>query len=634
MKRAVISEMNRLIAKLINDQSHDGSWDYAFETGISTDSYMIILLRSLEIHDDKLIQALVKRILSKQESNGAWKLYHDEGSGNMPATLEAYYGLLYSGYINKKDPRMRAARQFILREGGIEKAGMFTKVLLSLTGQSPWPAIFPVPIEIFLSPIPLPVNFYDFSVYARANLTPILIVGNKKFQLKTDHSPDLSDLYVNRLQNNEDEPFFRSDDVNEWRNLITVLKEGMKSLTGFSEHLRTAAFDKAKQYMLGRIEPDGTFYSYFSSTFLMIFALLSLGYPKHHSTIKKAVQGLKSMACEIDGHVHMQYTTADVWNTSLISYALQEAGVPKSAESIQKANQYLLSRQHSKYGDWVVHNPDTLPGGWGFSNINSFNPDVDDTTASLRSIRHMAGRLPEYSGAWGRGINWVFSMQNKDGGWPAFERNVDKKLLNLVPVQGAEFTLLDPSSADLTGRTLEFLGNHTNLNKNHPSLKRGRNWLSSHQERDGSWYGRWGICYIYGTWAAVTGLIASGKRPESAVIQNAAAWLRLIQNEDGGWGESCHSDTEKKYVPLGESTLTDTAWAIDALIAASDTPTPEIQAGIKYLIENGNRQDWTEQYPKGQGMGGAFYIHYHSYRYIWPILALSHYRKKFLTEKQ
>ncbi|PLT35285.1 squalene--hopene cyclase [Bacillus sp. V5-8f] len=623
--------MERLIATLTNDQTMDGSWDYAFDTGIKTDAYMIILLRSLEIHDDKLIQALVGRILSKQERNGAWKLYHDEGTGNLSSTLEAYYGLLYSGYINEQDPRMRAARRFILGQGGMEKAGMFTKIMLALTGQSPWPAVFPVPIEVMLTPLSLPINFYDFSIYARANLTPILIVGNKRFQIKTERSPDISSLLNGRPYNEED-PFFHMENVREWRNLFTLIKQGINSIAGIPKQVREMAFEQAKRYMLDRIEEDGTFYSYFSSTFLMIFALLSLDYPKNHPIIRNAMKGLKSMACNVNGHLHMQYTTADVWNTSLISYALQEAGVPDSAEPIQKANRYLLSRQHTKYGDWVIHNPDTLPGGWGFSNINTINPDVDDTTASLRSIQVLVNKQPQYSSAWARGVNWVFSMQNDDGGWAAFERNVDKKLLNLLPVEGAEFLLLDPSSADLTGRTLEFLGKYTNLNKNHPSLKRGRKWIRSDQRMDGSWYGRWGICYIYGTWAAITGLMASGTRSESSIIQKSVAWLKNIQNKDGGWGESCHSDTQKKYIPLGASTLTDTAWAVDAIIAASDKLTPEIQAGINYLLENGSRQHWTEQYPKGQGAGGAFYIHYHSYRYIWPLLALSHFNKKFLME--
>lgn len=225
------------------------------------------------------------------------------------------------------------------------------------------------------------------------------------------------------------------------------------------------AIQQLKQYMLNRIEADGTLYSYFSSTFLMIFSLLSIGYPKNDPIITKAVEGLKSMACQIDGHTHIQYTTANVWNTSLISDALQQAGVSWEEPVIQSANNYLLRRQHYRYGDWMIHNPHSLPGGFGFSHINTINPDVDDTTASLRSIAHLTRHKPENHQAWDRGINWLFSMQNDDGGWAAFEENVDKKILNFIPVEGAKYLLTDPSTADLTGRTLEFYGNFTNLSK-------------------------------------------------------------------------------------------------------------------------------------------------------------------------
>jgi len=503
---------------------------------------------------------------------------------------------------------------------------MFNKTLLALTGQIDWPGVFPIPIEAILLPVSFPINFYDISVFGRANLTPLAILGNNRYQIKTKQSPNLSQLYVKKRSNHDVE----LNRNKEMRTYLLNLVQGMRSIVGITDNLEKLAIKQAKQYMLNRIEPDGTFYSYFSSTFLMIFALLSLGSSKKDPVIQNAVSGLKSMACEIDGHTHMQYTTADVWNTSLISHAIQEAGVDQSSDVIQKANHYLLSRQHVKYGDWVVHNQAALPGGWGFSNINTINPDVDDTTASLRSIRDLIVSRPEYHQAWDRGISWVLSMQNPDGGWPAFERKIDKKILNLLPVQGATFILLDPSSADLTGRTLEFLGNYSNLNKNHPIIKNAKKWLDQHQQSDGYWYGRWGICYIYGTWAALTGYMACGEISNASKIQKAVMWLKQIQNEDGGWGESCRSDIEKKYIPLGASTLTHTAWAVDALIAVSNEPTPEIEKGIKFLIDHGANQDWKTQYPKGQGMGGAFYIHYHSYRYIWPLLTLSHYKNKYL----
>ncbi|MHC0035575.1 squalene--hopene cyclase [Pseudoneobacillus sp. C159] len=616
--------MNRIIQKLKEDQTSNGTWEYPFETGVATDASMIILLRSLQINDERLIKELTERILSRQEENGAWKLFYDEGSGNLTATVEAYYALLYSGYYTKTDTKIRAAKKFILANGGMEKTHMLLKIMLAITGQYKWPRFFPIPIEAILLPTSFPINFFDFSVAGRANLIPMMILANKKFTLTTNGSPDLSDLYIRRSQEWEEEYLV-------WQRSAEVrsLFSSIKSLIGLPEQLHMEAMDRAKQYMLNRIEPDGTFYSYFSSTFLMIFAFLSLGYKKSHPLIQNAVKGLRSMTCQIKGKPHIQYTTASVWNTSLISYALQEAGIPVIDPVIQQANHYLLSRQHYKYGDWVIHNPHSLPGGWGFSNINTLNPDIDDTTASLRAIIQGVNTDPNVHQAWDRGKSWLLSMQNDDGGWSAFEKNVNKSFYKIIPIQGGEFLLTDPSTPDLTGRTLEFFGNYTNLSKHHPSLNRAANWLLNQQEKDGSWYGRWGICYLYGTWAAVTGLNAIGISQNHPAIQKAINWLKSIQNSDGGWGESCNSDIHKTYIPLGVSTTTQTAWALDTLISTSDKLTPEMAKGVQFLIDKSDDKDWTNDYPTGQGMAGGFYIHYHSYSYIFPLLALSHFQKKF-----
>lgn len=607
-----------LVEMLRRDQSPDGSWSYPFETGLSTDAYMIILLRTLEINDEELIKGLAERILKRQEKNGAWTLFYDEVSGNLTATVESYYALLYSGYIEKQDKRLRAAKKFILSNGGMEDASMFTKVMLSITGQMKWPSFSPLPIEIILLPLNFPINFYSFSLYGRANLTPLLILTDKKFTLTTKKSPDLSDIRVGR---DNSDTWVRSE---EMRSLFSFIEKGVKDLIGLPQQLHKLALQRAKKYMLDHIETDGTFYSYYSSTFLMIFALLASGYKKNDPVITAAIDGIKAMRTTINGLPHMQYTTANVWNTSLIGYVLQEAGISPEDSMVLKANQYLLSRQHDKFGDWVIHNRNSLPGGWGFSDINTINPDVDDTSASLRSISRINS-----SDEWNRGINWLLSMQNDDGGWAAFEKNTDTKLFEFLPIEKAQFILTDPSCADITGRTLEFFGNYTNLSRDHQSIKKGVKWLLDHQEWNGSWYGRWGICYIYGTWGAVTGLAAVGVPNRDASIQNAIQWLQRIQNADGGWGESCYSDSNDTYKKLGTSTVTHTAWALDTLISVSEKPTAEIRKGISYLLKNLDKEDWTTSYPKGQGMAGAFYIHYHSYRYIFPLLALAHYRKKF-----
>ncbi|MFE8701412.1 squalene--hopene cyclase [Cytobacillus sp. FJAT-54145] len=619
------AEIERLVTLLKKDQSEDGSWAYPFDTGIMTDAYMIILLRTLKIDKEELIKQLVERLESKQGQNGSWKLFYDEKEGNLSLTIDAYYALLYSGYRNESDPNIAAARKFIVENGGLKRATMFTKIMLALTGQYPWPTIFPVPIEVMLIPQNPLIDIYDLSVFGRANLIPVILLGNQKFSRKTSQSPDLSKLYSYRTENEEYWEEYRSD---EWKSIISTLKRLVKKMVGLPSQLHAMALKNAEKYMLDRIEPDGTFYNYFSSTYYMIFSLLSLGYPSKHPIIQKAVDGLIEMAVKIDGHTHIQYTTANVWNTALISHAMQEAGVGENHSSITKANEYLLLRQHKKYGDWIIHNHKAIPGGWGFSDLNTINPDVDDTTASLRSLYRFKN---QYESEWIRGLNWVTSMRNSDGGWPAFERDVDNKLLNLIPIQGAEFILTDPSTPDLTGRTLEFLGNYTQIQPTNKLISKAVHWLHQEQKTDGSWYGRWGICYIYGTWAAITGLMAAGQHPESQEIIDGVEWLKSIQNHDGGWGESCYSDIEKRYIPLKESTLTHTAWALDALISVSENPTPEIKKAIAFLIREGKREDWTTSYPKGQGMANFFYIHYHSYRYIWPLLALSHYKNKYLS---
>ncbi|BAU27744.1 sporulenol synthase [Aneurinibacillus soli] len=503
------TEIHRIIATVKRQQAQAGSWYYCLESGPMIDAYMIILLRTLNIHDEDFIRSVTEAIIDKQEPNGAWKLFRDEEGGNLSATIEAYDALLFSGH-------------------------------------------------------------------ARVHIAPILITSDRKFSLKTERTPDVSDLYMKH----------RATSINiQHRSLLSLIASGIQQLSYLPEHIHNLATRRAEQFMLDRIEPDGTLYSYFSATFLMIFALLALGYSERHPIIVHAITGLQTLSCKANGRMHVQNSTSTVWDTALVSYALQEAGVPYSSTTIQRAGHYLLSRQQTKYGDWIVHNPNAAPGGWGFSDSNTIDLDVDDTTAALRAIHKLAKTNPIYRQAWERGVSWVLSMQNDDGGWPAFEKNTDKEILRMLPISGTESVSTDPSTADLTGRTLQFLGADVGLHVQHPNIRRGVHWILKNQQEDGSWYGR--------------------------------------------WGESCRSDVVKKYVPLGASTLSQTAWAVDALVAVSKETTPAIERGIQYLLDSGNKTDWTTAYPTGAGLPGGFYFYYHSYRYIWPLLALSHYKEKF-----
>jgi sporulenol synthase len=641
----VLSETNREIQRLIEElmwlQKEDGSWRFCFENGTLTDAYMIIILRTLQIDDETVIRQLHDRILAAQQADGSWRVFYDEEEGNLSATVEAYYALLYTGYSKKTDESMRKAMRFIMSKGGIQNiTNILTQMFLAVTGQFPWPTSLMIPLEFLLLPTSFPINFFDFSAYVRVHLAPILLLVDRKFVITTDASPDLSDLTGNRSGNLD---FFHSALLlpiypssygqrqlsPDFQVLLEEIKTGIGKLIGVPQRLHEAATKWVEKYMLERIEPDGTLYSYASSTFLMIFALLALGYDKRHPVITRAVQGLTAMLCSSHGKVFLQNSPSAVWDTALLSHALQEAGTAAESMTIQNAASYLLSKQQRKFGDWSIHNRNPVPGGWGFSDSNTLNPDVDDTTAALRSIKRLSLNEPSYRDAWNRGLNWILSMQNNDGGWPAFEKDTDNELLTWLPIEGAKTSAIDPSAADLTGRTLEFLGNTAGLGLRHSFIRRGTDWLINHQEEDGSWYGRWGICYIYGTWAALTGMMSVGVEPDHRIVKKGVHWLLSIQNSDGGWGESCKSDQLTRYVPLGASTPSHTAWALDALIAVHSKPVPEVEIGIRRLITVLHEDDWTTTYPTGAGLAGTFYIHYHSYRYIWPLLALSHYKRKY-----
>ncbi|MGF9912445.1 squalene--hopene cyclase [Paenibacillus ehimensis] len=632
LHRIVETATDRLMQMLLTRQSQDGTWRFCFENGIVTDGYLILLLRSLNIKDENLIRRLANRIVSKQEADGAWKWFHDDGDGHLSATVEAYAALRYAG-LPSSDEALRRARRFILSKGGVRNvSGVLTKMILAVIGQYPWPRPFPFPPELLLLPRSFPLSFYRFSNYARVHLAPAAILGVRQFTVKPAGTPDLSELLPARERwsaHAEGSDFGEDRRLSGWWNDI---QRALHQLPYLPQELRRLALRHAERYMLERIEPNGTLYSYASCTFLMVYALLALGYDKRHPVITQAVQGLISLACESEGQLHVQNSPSTVWDTALLSHALQEAGLPASHPAIRRADAYLLSRQHTKLGDWSADVANPVPGGWGFSDVNTIVPDVDDTTAALRALRRSPGR-PEagYREARSRGLHWVLSLQNDDGGWPAFERNKNSPLLAALPVDGAEEAALDASAADLTGRTLEYLGTWAGLGQEQPFIRRAVQWLLDRQERNGSWYGRWGICYIYGTWAAVTGLAAAGVPPDQPELQQAVRWLAGIQNPDGGFGESCRSDRAKLYIPLGASTPSQTAWALDALIAVHPAPTDAINRAahaLSGMVEAGDAS-WPAKYPTGAALPGDFYVRYHSYNAIWPLLALAHYRSKY-----
>lgn len=383
----------------------------------------------------------------------------------METTVEAYYALLYSRCSQMNDPHMQKAKRFILAKGGLANVKtMLTQVMLALTAQMPWPENVKIPIEFMLFPKWFPLNIFDLSGVARVHLVPIMIAADQKFSIKNKNTPDLSDLYVMHEKSEAQYSFIYL--------LFRFLSCTAKSFSYFSGSLHTSALQRAEKFILERIDPDGTLYNYASSTILMIFALLSLGYSKNSPIISNAIAGLKSFVCRADQQYHLQLSTPIVWDTALISYALQQSGVPPTDPTIEKAGEYLLSRQQTEYGDWSVHNSQTKPGAWGFSDVNTRNPDVDCTVAALRTIKKLAVRRMDFRHSWNLGLNWLLSMQNADGGWAAFEKDANKRMLRSLPFGTAE--AIDPSTPDLTGRVLQFLGNDAGLTMQNPRISMER----------------------------------------------------------------------------------------------------------------------------------------------------------------
>ncbi|KON84446.1 hypothetical protein AF331_10295 [Rossellomorea marisflavi] len=615
MKKRMRSKLDRMAEQLEQRQNPDGSWTFCFENSPMTDAFMIILLCSLGRREDQWVDKLVERLFCLQTREGTWKLFKDEEEGNLSSTIEAYVALRMSG-IKENDERITRAKRFIQDNGGVGKAHSLTRFMLAILGGMKWKKVLPVPIEFVLIPPSSPVGFWDFSSYARAHMAPILLLKSRGYA----HGPQgiAGEL---KAMNREGEERIPDGE----RHFLNKISGALGSMGGLSSSLKERAEQFTRDYMLERIEPDGTYMKYFSSSFFMIYALLSIGYRKDDPLIEKCVEGLKAMILKTERGYHQQNSPSSIWDTALLSYALQSAGRSAADGSIRKSIQFLQKHQQFRYGDWGMESP-VAPGGWGFTAGNTIHPDVDDTSAALRALTSTAVDRPEMRDSWQRGVDFMVGMQNPDGGWPAFEPNKTNELLTLFPINGAEAAAIDPSTPDLTGRALEFLGGYAGLKKNRRGIKKGVSWLKKAQEIDGSWYGRWGVCYIYGTWAAVTGMRAVGVPGDDHHLVLAKQWLEKIQHRGGGWGESCLSDQVKHYIPLSRATISQTAWALDALISLEEEPTPAIDTGMQTLLDLLEEKD---DYPTGAGLPGNLYIHYHSYQWIWPMVTISHYLKKY-----
>jgi squalene-hopene/tetraprenyl-beta-curcumene cyclase len=615
---------------LLLKQHQDGYWCGELEADSTLESDYILLHRLLGTGNQDRFQKCANSILRHQNEDGGWPIYNG-GPSNISASVKAYFSLKLAGY--KPDhPALDRARKKILDLGGVTKVNTFTKIYLCFLGQYDYDAVPAIPPEIVLFPNWFWFNIYEISSWSRAILVPLSIVYAKKPFKKIPDELAIDELFVG----GRDKSRMRlewSNKLVSWRNFFLVLDR----LTHWFEAvhirpLRWLALKKAEQWMLERFEMSDGLGAIYPAMLNAIIALRCLGYSLDDPQLIRALDEFEKLGIEEEDTFRMQPCKSPVWDTAYALFALGEAGVPANDPRMVKSADWILQKQVRNPGDWAVKNKQGKPAGWYFEFNNEFYPDVDDTAMvalGLAQVEHPNGRYQLESVE--RAIDWVMSMQCKNGGWASFDKDNTRMVFQYIPFADHN-AMLDPPTVDITGRILEMLATY-GYDKNHPAVKKALKFIRDEQEPDGSWFGRWGVNYVYGTMQVLRGLEAMGTDHHEPYVQQAAEWIRMVQNPDGGWGETCGSYDDPNTKGIGPSTPSQTAWAVMGLLAANDTRSDSVARGVAYLLKTQKKDGaWDEPWYTGTGFPRVFYLIYHMYRQYFPLIALTTY-KKVMIEK-
>jgi squalene-hopene/tetraprenyl-beta-curcumene cyclase len=631
---ASISRSQRL---LLTHQFLEGYWWYTLEANESIGAEYILLMEFLGIPDPKTQRALCERILQKQRNDGSWALYHG-GPGELGASIECYWVLKLCGYPTDH-PALKKARSFIVAAGGPTKARVFTKIHLAMFGLIPWHAAPAMPLELILLPSWAPVNIYEFSSWARACIVPLLAILNERpvHPLKMD----LEELFPEPKSKRSWE-FVHNSDGFSLENTFIYLDKFIKNIRFLNKisPTRFLALKAVESYIREHIAKTEDIYPALAYGAM---ALKTMGYDMADPTIAKAVRALQSFQQPAETElppiprkispedppqaIHQQCCISPVWDTPWTALSLLESGLAANHPALQKAADWLLDKQILETrGDWAVKNKKGVPGGWAFEFENDYFPDVDDTIEVLMFLFKRGLNTGREKKSFERGLEWLLSMQSKNGGWAAFDMDNTLQWVNRIPFSD-HGACLDPPTPDITGRMLEFLALIGHPTQD-PLVRKAVKFIYRTQLPCGAWEGRWGVNYLYGTWAVLKGLIAIGEQPDHPAVVNAVQWLEDQQNQDGGWGESCEGYLKKKFVRLYPSVPSQTAWALMGLIAAGRADSTTVTQGMEFLFKKQNRHGcWDEENYTGTGFPGHFYIRYHGYRHYFPLLALGEYRR-------
>jgi squalene-hopene/tetraprenyl-beta-curcumene cyclase len=615
---------------LFSKQHEAGYWCGELEADTSLEGDYILVHTLLGTGTPGRFQKCANYILHHQNEDGGWPIYPG-GPSNISVSVKSYFGLKLAGY--KADhPALERARKKILEMGGVTKVNTFTKIYLCFLGQYDYDAVPAIPPEIVLFPNWFWFNIYEISSWSRAILVPLSIVYAKKPFKKIPDEMHIDEIFVGGRQKSRMRLEWSSKLVS-WRNFFLVIDRMVHLFEAVHiRPLRWLALKKAEKWMLQRFEKSDGLAAIYPSIVNSVLAMRCLGYSIDDPQVIRALDEFEKLGIEEEDTFRMQPCVSPVWDTAYALFALGEAGVPPTDPRMVKAAEWSLQKQVRNYGDWAVKNKKGKPGGWYFEFNNEFYPDVDDSAMvalGLSKVEHPNGRYQVESVE--RAIEWIFSMQCKNGGWASFDKDNDRMVFQHIPFADHN-AMLDPATVDITGRILEMLATY-GYNKNHPAVKKAIKFIRKEQEPDGAWFGRWGVNYIYGTMLVLRGLEAVGVDHHEPYVQQAAEWLRMIQNPDGGWGESCASYDDANLNGVGASTPSQTAWAVMGLLAANDTRSESVAKGVAYLLRT-QRDDgsWDEPFYTGTGFPRVFYLMYHLYRDYFPLIALTTY-KKVMGEK-
>jgi len=596
--------LDRAVERLLALQHPDGWWKGLLETNVTIDAEDLLLREFLGVRDEEDTRQTAAWIRSKQRDDGTWANFHG-GPPDLSTTVEAYAALRLAG-----DPadaaHMRRTRDFVVDSGGVERTRVFTKIWLALFGLWPWSRVPVVPPELIFLPPWFPLNVYDFACWARQTIVALTIVSS--FRSVRPVSFDVHELRTGGPDVSRDLDAVGRAFVALDRLLHAYERSPVKPL-------RRTALRRVERWIVERQEADGSWGGIQPPWVYSLIALRLLGRGVDDPVVARGLSGFDGFTVRADGMRWIEACQSPVWDTCLAVTALSDAALAPDHEALTRAAAWLAREEISHRGDWAVRRPHLPAGGWAFEFANDWYPDVDDTAEVVLALRRVE-QTPEVDAAAKRGVAWTLGMESKTGGWGAFDADNVRALMRKLPF--CDFgEVIDPPSADVTAHVVEMLTGER------LETSRGVEWLLAEQEPDGSWFGRWGANYVYGTGHVLPALVGAGVQRDHAAIRGAVAWLEQVQNEDGGWGEDIRSYDDRSWAGRGVSTASQTAWALWGLHAAGEADGEAARRGIEFLVRTQEADgSWEEPWYTGTGFPGAFYINYHLYRLIFPVSAL------------